>query len=139
MNKSWWLHKEAAAINALSETLPGTPVEMKQDATLHVTGDDQQEPAQGDTCRTPPLTHAAGENQTVSLTPWILQQYQVNRPMDGLVPHEWIERKDAKFRCSAHSRVLPLLSGRAQRHSTFSPPIGIQMIEAFRKWQATQK
>ena len=134
--------KEAAAVNALSETLPGTPVEMKQDAILHVSGDDQQKPAEGDntdTGRTPPRTHAAGENQTVLLTPWILQQYQVNRPMDGLVPHEWIERKDAKFRCSAHSRVLPLLSGRAPRQSTFAPPIGIQMIEAFRKWQATPK
>lgn len=134
--------KEAAAITALSETLPGTPVKMKQDATLDVSGDDQQKPAEGastDTCRTPQLTHTAGENQTVLLTPWILQQYQVNRPMDGLVPHEWIERKDAKFRCSAHSRVLPLLSGRAPRHSTFAPPIGIQMIEAFKRWQAAQK
>lgn len=138
--------QEAAEVTTLSDTLPGTPVELKR----HQQTSDDEKPPTAD--RPEPLeTHldevnskkrkadATGDQQTLHLTPWIVQQYQLNQPTDVNIPQDQIERKNAKYRWASYSRIAPQLHSHTKNRSqVVAPPVGIQLIEAFRTWQALQ-
>lgn len=138
---------EATAVMTLSDTLPGTPVELKHhqqisdDEKPGVT--DRREPQKShidETCSKKLKTESAGQQQMLHLTPWLLQQYQLNQPTDVNLPQGLIERKDAKYRWASYSRIAPHLHShtRSPQGQMIAPPFGIQLIDSFRKWQALQ-
>ena len=136
---------EATAVKALSDTLPGTPVELKHHQQVsddEMPGgtdrrDLQKAPVDDTSCKKH-RTEPAGRQQSLQLTPWFLQQYQLNQPTDGYLPKGLIERKDAKYRRASYSRIAPQLHShfRSPQGQMIAPPFGIQLIDSFRKWRA---
>ena len=137
---------EATAVMTLSDTLPGTPVELKHhqqisdDEKPGVT--DRREPQKShvdEACSKKHKTESAGQQQMLHLTPWLLQRYQLNQPTDVNLPQGLIERKDAKYRWASYSRIAPQLHSHTRSpQGQIAPPFGIQLIDSFRKWQALQ-
>lgn len=65
----------------------------------------------------------------MQLTPWMLQTFHANPPVDLGRAHPRIDRKDAKFRWASYSRVPPRLNNMAKHSSNqvVAPPFGIQL------------
>lgn len=139
-------HDEAVVSN-LSATLPGTPVELKRHQ--QISDDEKQRETVCPGPQTSNLdqgrskkhkTESSGDQQTLHLTPWIVQQYQFNQPEEVNVPQDQVERKNAKYRWAPYSRIAPQLHShnKTRTGQMVAPPFGIQLIEAFKTWQASQ-
>ena len=127
---------EVDAVTALSDTLPRTPKAWTQqqqtpdDEQAHKTGG--HEPQQIVSKEPPSKKRKVGnksEQQLVQLTPWMLQTFHANPPVDLGRAHPRIDRKDAKFRWASYSRVPPRLNNMAKHSSNqvVAPPFGIQL------------
>ena len=127
---------EATAVKTLSDTLPGTPVELQHHQ--QVSDDEKPQKSHVDDASCKKHGTASTGQQQLHLTPWFLQQYHLNQPTDENIPQGLIERKDAKYRWASYSRIAPQLHShvRSPQGQMIAPPFGIQLIDSFRKWRA---
>ena len=107
---------EATAVKTLSDTLPGTPVELQHHQ--QVSDDEKPQKSHVDDASCKKHGTASTGQQQLHLTPWFLQQYHLNQPTDENIPPGLIERKDAKYRWASYSRIAP------QLHSHVRSPQG---------------
>ena len=98
---------EATAVKTLSDTLPGTPVELQHHQ--QVSDDEKPQKSHVDDASCKKHGTASTGQQQLHLTPWFLQQYHLNQPTDENIPQGLIERKDAKYRWASYSRIAPQL------------------------------
>ena len=127
---------EATSVKTLSDTLPGTPVELQHHQ--QVSDDEKPQKSHVDDASCKKHGTVSKGQQQLHLTPWFLQQYHLNQPTDENIPPGLIERKDAKYRWASYSRIAPQLHShvRSPQGQMIAPPFGIQLIDSFRKWRA---